>query len=56
MSVRAEETESCPSGNLETLYRFNGELQELGESDTDVLGAECKSASLEHLFLAVMKL
>lgn len=56
MSIRAEESESSPSGDWEHLFRFSEELQELGEGDMDVLAAECRSANLEHLFLAVVKL
>ena len=55
MSVRAEETVDATVGKCEDM-RFRGSFRELGEGDMDVLASECRSAGLEHLFLAAMKL
>ena len=55
MSVRAEEMVDATDGNCEDM-RFKGSFRELGEGDMDVLALECRTAGLEHLFLAAMKL
>lgn len=50
MSVRAEETDE------EHAWRFGGKFCELGEGDMHVLAAECRTAGLDHLFEAALKL